>query len=84
MIFNCLRKHIQIFISLLTLIASDTLNESTIIKEMSKRFEPGEQYLNADTYITTIIDNSHDTLTSGVMDTFYRYTRFVKENLNIP
>ena len=77
-IFNCLRKHINIFISLLSLLASEQLSKDKIVEEILKRFEPGEKYLNAETYITTIIDNSHDTLTSGLMDTLYKCAKLFR------
>jgi hypothetical protein len=77
-IFNCLRKHLHIFVALLSLLANDRLSKTRIVDEMSKRFEPGEKYLSAETYITTIIDNSHDTLTNGIMDTFYRFAKIFR------
>jgi len=77
-IFNCLRRHMDIFICMLTLLATNKLNESKIIEEVTKRFQPGDKYLSDETYVATLIDNSHDNFTSGIMDSIYRYTTFFR------
>lgn len=77
-IFNCLRKHVNIFIVMLSLLSSEQISEAKIFEEIIRRFEPGDKYLSASTYITTIIDSSHDTVTSSVMDFLYRCTKIFK------
>jgi len=71
-IFNCLRKHNRIFGCLLSLVADNSLTKHEITKFINDRFEPCERYLNAETYITTIIEKSHDTIKNGVLDTIHR------------
>ncbi len=80
-IFNCLRKHLGIISSLLTVL---TLNDNTTItkehltNELINRFEPGEKYLDAGDHIRTIVDNSHDNITSSIFDVLYRYANYVQ------
>ena len=66
------------FLNLTTEENDDDLVREKIIKEMIKKFEPGEKYLNAETYITTIIDNSHDTIATGIMDSLYQYAKYLR------
>ena len=77
-IFNCLRKHMNIFITMLSLLETKKLTEDKIIDAIHLRFEPGDKYLSTDTYITTIIDNSHDTIEDGIFDLIYRYAKIFK------
>ena len=80
-IFNCLRKHLGIISTLLTVL---TLNDNTSItknnltNELIERFEPGEKYLDASEHIKTIVDNSHDNITSSVFDVLYRYADCIR------
>jgi len=74
-IFNCLRKHIGIISLLLNMLTINHNSEITTEKltnEIMDRFEPGEKILDASDHIKTIVDNSHDNITSSITDTFYK------------
>lgn len=73
-VFNCLRKHTNIFITMLTVLNYYT--NSKIVEVITQRFEPGENYLDCETFMKTLIDSSHDTVTTSIFDSVYKCSRF--------
>jgi hypothetical protein len=76
-IFNCIRKHLGIIAAMLYPISEidKKWTYQGILAELTKRCGPTEAYLNAETHITTIIESSHDTLTSSIVDSIYNFAR---------
>lgn len=79
-IFNYLRRYIGITITMLdTLIDSGVkIDKYKILNEIKNRFEPGERYLDAKTFIMTIVDNSRDSLTQSLFDGIHKLSKTFK------
>jgi hypothetical protein len=84
-IFNCLRRHIDIYILLLIPLANITpqidnvkfFSKERIIKELIKRFIPGENYAQAEIQLINNIENSSKAYKHAFSD-FFHYHK--KEN----
>ena len=86
-IYDILRKHVNTFVCLLSLLPKHTGNktwtspyitEERIIKEIVKRFAPGESYNEAKALLRTRIDNSTNTSSLSkyhVIDFFHRHRK---------
>ena len=80
-IFNCLRKHLGIIstlLSILTLEKDTVITKEYLTNELLEKWEPNEKYVDASLHIKTIIDNSHDNVTSTVFDTFYKIANYLR------
>lgn len=79
-IFNYLRRYIGIVITMLdTLIDSGVkIDKYKILNEIKNRFEPGERYLDAKTFIMTIVDNSRDSFKQSLFDGLHKISRNFK------
>jgi hypothetical protein len=79
-IFNYLRRYIGIVITMLdTLIDSGVkIDKYKILNEIKNRFEPGERYLDAKTFIMTIVDNSRDNITQSFFDNIHKISKNFK------
>jgi phosphatidylinositol 3-kinase len=78
-IFNFLRKQIGIVSTYLAILMKQTnVSEDKFMHELIERFEPGEKFLDASCHIKTIVDNSHDNVTSNVFDALYKFAYYWK------
>ena len=82
LVFNCLRRHINLFINMLTLLAEmeppinnrSTFNKEIIKKEILKRFIPGENNEEAELQLYSHINSSSHNYKYIVSDFFhYQY-----------
>jgi phosphatidylinositol kinase/protein kinase (PI-3 family) len=69
-IYNCLRRHTNLFMNLLLMLLDfDTfITRDNLIKEIIKRFEPGENIMQANIHINNIMNYSKDTYEHKVVD----------------
>jgi len=82
-IYNCLRRHVGLFINMLgLLIDCDPPIENRIevtremmLKEVYKRFIPGETYHEAQIQLETEIEQSSQNYTNVINDFFHRHAR---------
>lgn len=86
-IYDVLRKHVNIFVCLLSLLpkhkniktwSSPYISEKRVIREIVKRFAPGENYEEAKTLLQTRIMNSTNTSSLSkyhVVDFFHRHSK---------
>lgn len=79
-IFNFCRKMTGIIHCLLSLLVSHTelnLDKQKILDEVLTRFEPNEKYIDASQHIKTIVDNSHDKITTNIIDAIYKMKQWL-------
>ena len=85
-VYNVLRQHLNLFACLLNLFVttnpridgSKYFTEYRVLREIAKRFAPGENYKEAKVHIHNRIDNSTTTTMSlkyGVIDWFHRHNK---------
>lgn len=82
-VYNCLRRHVGLFISMLDLLTdADPVIENRVpitrellMKEIYKRFVPGETYSEAQVLLETEIDNSNQTYTHAINDFFHHHAK---------
>jgi phosphatidylinositol 3-kinase len=76
-IFNCLRRHVNLFTNIILLLVDYDKN-ITIDKlesEIIKKFEPGENYIDAETHLVTQMEKSHETWQYDIVDFFHYYLK---------
>lgn len=82
-VYNCLRRHVGLFINMLSLlIDSDPeienrtkVTRELLLKEVYKRFIPGETYHEAQIQLETEIEQSSQNYTHVINDFFHRHAR---------
>ena len=82
-VYNCLRRHINLFISMLSLLidADPVIKNKTeitrelLLKEIYKRFVPGETYSEAQILLETEIHNSNRIYTHAINDFFHYHAK---------
>lgn len=72
-IFNHLRKYMNIIFSMLKLCFCHENLDSSIVDEFISRFEPGEKYIDAENHIINIVDNSLDSVATSFFDTLHKF-----------
>mgnify|MGYP000934543739 CR=1 FL=1 len=77
-IFNCLRSHYRIFYCFLSLLSTKELSKSDIVKFLNKRFEPDKKHLDAESFMSRIIADSHDCIKTGIFDTVHRFVKLTR------
>lgn len=85
-IYNCLRRYINLFMNLLLLIPKfdNNISEEIIKQEIIKKFEPGENKIEAKLHLVNKMNNSHDTLEYKVIDFFHKSYKenYIKSGFN--
>lgn len=73
-IYNCLRKHIGLFMNLFMMIVEvdDRLTLEWLEQEMIKRFEPGENHVEAKLHLENKINKSRETYEYKVVDFMHK------------
>lgn len=82
-IYNCLRRHVNLFINLLTLLIevdppiTNKVNftRKILMEEIMKRFIPGESYGDAELQLTSHIENSNNTYGQYLNDWVHYHAR---------
>lgn len=77
MIFNCLRKYLDIIFAIIKFCIYDNDIDDAIINELVCRFEPGEKYIDAIEHISTIVDKSYDGITNTFFDMLHKFKNYV-------
>lgn len=81
--YNCLRRHIGLFISMLDLLTDADppienkveITRELLLREINKRFVPGETYSEAQVLLETEIENSNQTYTHAINDFFHYHAK---------
>ena len=78
-IYNCLRQHINLFMNLLSILTELNcgITKEYLTEEMIKRFEPGENTIEAKVHIVNKLNNSKNTYEHTIVDFVHKT---VKEN----
>ena len=73
-IYNCLRPHVNMFSSLLSIVTNFDPNISIdkLLKELIIRFEIGENYFNAADHMNCKVDFNRNSLEYMIIDLMYR------------
>jgi phosphatidylinositol 3-kinase len=73
-IYNCLRPHVNIFSSLLSvvLVIDQNISINKLLKELVVRFEIGENYFNAADHMNCKVDFNRNNLEYMIIDLMYR------------
>lgn len=82
-VYNCLRRHIGLFISMLELLTDADppienkveITKDLLLREIYKRFVPGETYSEAQILLETEIHNSNLTYTHAINDFFHYHAK---------
>jgi phosphatidylinositol 3-kinase len=82
-VYNCLRRHIGLFISMLDLLTDADppienkveITRELLLREINKRFVPGETYSEAQVFLETEIENSNQTYTHAINDFFHYHAK---------
>ncbi len=76
-IYNCIRRHINLFINMLSVLSNSVppvINpEPIIVDELIKRFIPGEHYKQAEIQLYSVIKSSSETHTYNLYDMIHHY-----------
>jgi hypothetical protein len=82
-IYNCIRRHIDLFINILSIIPECDppienyvpITKEQIMQEILQRFMPGENYVHVGLHMSSIIDQSNNSYKHAIIDFFHHHMK---------
>jgi hypothetical protein len=71
-IYNCIRRHMNLFYNMLLLLEDDYFTKEYIKKYVIERFIPGENYKDAHNQFIKILEQSYDSYKNNIIDYFHK------------
>jgi phosphatidylinositol 3-kinase len=80
-LYNCIRRHINLFYNLLLLLEDDIFTKEYIKKYVIERFIPGENYKDAHNQFIKILEQSYDSYKNNIIDYFHKQYRSSSDSI---